>query len=220
MTTNFDAMRQAMIQGQLLPQHITHPKILQSFKRLPREAFVPQEQQNICYSDAHLPVSEDRVMLAPAILARLIQEARVTLSDKVLVLASSAGYAAIVLSYLAKKVIAVESNTTYVKQMNEAFEKYEIFNAHSYLRELTEGCVEHAPYEVIFIEGAVEEIPESLFAQLSEGGRIVTILSKGKQGLCQGVVSEKRNTSLYTGVLFETSSPILKEFQHAKGFEF
>ncbi|AIL12386.1 hypothetical protein IM40_00795 [Candidatus Paracaedimonas acanthamoebae] len=216
----FNAMRQAMIQGQLLPQHVTHPKILQSFKVLLRESFVPQEQQNACYGDVHISVSEDRIMLAPVVLARLIQEAHILPSEKVLALGCSTGYAAIVLSYLAKKVIAVESSSTYVKQMNEAFESYETFNAHSYLGSLMEGYLEHAPYDVIFIEGGVEEIPGALFSQLAEGGRIVAILSKGKQLPCQGAIIEKRDNSIHTNVLFETSAPILKEFQREKGFEF
>ncbi|MBN9342794.1 MAG: hypothetical protein BGO76_07700 [Caedibacter sp. 38-128] len=220
MTANFEAMRQAMIQGQILPQNVTHPKILQSFKVLLRESFVPQEQQNVCYSDMHIPMAEDRIMLAPTILARLIQEAHILSSDRVLVLGCSTGYAAIVLSYLAQKVIAVESNSTYVKQMKEAFESYEIFNAHSYLGTLREGCLEHAPYEAIFIEGGIEEIPGELFSQLTEGGRIVTILSKGKQMPCQGVVIEKRGGSIHTSSFFETSAPILKEFQHTESFEF
>lgn len=219
MTTTFVEMRRAMIQGQIVPQHVTHPKILQSFKVLLRESFVPQAHRNMCYSDMHIPVSEDRIMLAPAILARLIQEAQILPSEKVLVLACSTGYAAIVLSYLAKKVIAVESNSTYVKHMNEAFESYEIFNAHTYLGSLIEGYPAQAPYDVIFIEGGIEEIPGTLFSQFAEGGRVVTILSKGNQMSCQGVVIEKRDGSIWTKALFETSVPILKEFQHEKGFE-
>lgn len=220
MTIIFEEMRQAMIQRQILPQHVTHPKILRGFKMLQREFFVPPIQRNTCYGDMHIPISEDRIMLAPVLLARLIQEAHILLNDKVLVLACSTGYAAIILSYLAKKVVAVESNSTYVHKMNEAFENYEIFNTHSYVGALTKGYLEQAPYEVIFIEGGVEEIPVELFAQLSDGGRIVTILSKEKHGPCQGVVIEKRGASLSTRSLFETRLPHLKEFQSTNRFEF
>ncbi|MBN9412413.1 MAG: hypothetical protein J0H12_00605 [Candidatus Paracaedimonas acanthamoebae] len=220
MTTIFEEMRQTMIQRQMVPQYVTHPKILQSFKILQREIFVPQEQRSVCYGDTYIAVAENRLMLAPVMLATLIQAAHIFPHEKVLALACSTGYAAIVLSYLAEKVIAIESSSIYVNQMNEAFENNEIFNAQSYLRPLREGCLEQAPYDVIFIEGSVEEIPGEIFAQLAEGGRIVTILSKGKQEPCQGVVIEKREGSLFTNVLFETKIPILKEFHLTKGFEF
>ncbi len=220
MTLNFEEMRHVMIQRQILPQHVTDPKILQGFKVLQRESFVPSVHQNTCYGDMHILISEERVMLAPVLLARLIQEAHILLEDKVLILAGSTGYSAIILSYLAKKVVAVESNSTYVHKMNEAFENYEIFNAHGYIGDLAKGHLEQAPYEVIFIEGRVEEIPIELLAQLSDGGRIVTLLSKEKDSPCQGVVIEKRNSSLFTRVLFETNLPYLKEFQSTNRFEF
>lgn len=218
--TNFEEKRQAMIQGQLLPQNITHPKILQGFRRLSRETFVPLEFQNICYGDSTIPVSEDRIILAPILLAKLLEGAMIKPTDKVLALGCSTGYAAIVLSYLASRIVAVESHEFYINFMTEAFEKYEVFNAQGCLRSLSEGYFEEAPYNLIFIEGAVEEIPVTLYMQLAEGGRIVTIFSKDRASFCQGVIIEKSMDSLHTRVLFETSVPVLKEFQKKQGFEF
>ena len=218
--TNFEEMRQAMILGQLLPQHISHPKILQGFKRLSRETFVSSSHQNVCYGDLLINMPEDRIILAPVILAKLLEGAMIRPTDKVLVLGCSTGYAAIILSYLANKIIAVESHEPYVNFMREMFENYEIFNAHSYLRSLSEGYGEEAPYDIIFIEGAVADIPVTLYIQLAEGGKIVTIFSKDTITICEGVIIEKRENSLHKKILFETNVPILKEFQKKKDFEF
>lgn len=220
MTLSFDAMRLAMIQGQLLPQHIKNPKLLQAFTILPRETFVSPQDRTLCYGDGHIVLSQDRIMLAPAILAMLLERAEIKATDKVLTLGCATGYATIIVSYLADKVIAVESYDPYVQHMKEAFETYEIFNSHSVFRALQDGYPEQAPYDVIFIEGAVEEISPALYAQLNEGGRLVTILSKVGQAFNQGVIIEKREGSLYTHVLFETGVPSLKEFQQIRGFEY
>ena len=102
--TDFAAARRMMVDGQVRPSDITDPRIIAAMFELPRERFVSERRAGIAYLDLDVPVgdSEDsRRLLKPMVLAKLIQAAEISASDRVLDVGCASGYSSALLSQLA-----------------------------------------------------------------------------------------------------------------------
>src|SRR3990167_2530378 len=106
---DFSLMRQNMVKGQLLPEDVTNSLVLNAFRAIPRELFVPRQLSHVAYMDANFSISGDRILLRPASLARLIQALNPSKEDKILYVASGSGYGPALLSSLGATVVALES---------------------------------------------------------------------------------------------------------------
>jgi protein-L-isoaspartate(D-aspartate) O-methyltransferase len=168
---DFDTARKSMIEGQLRPNGITDGRILDAMGQVRRENFVPEAARMLAYSDSDIRISDDRFLLAPLVWARMLQVAEIHANDLVLCVGAGTGYGATVAGQMAARVIALENASSVLDALRAAI------NQASHVTvmegELASGAPEHQPFDVILIEGAVEHIPDALFGQLSEGGRIV-----------------------------------------------
>jgi protein-L-isoaspartate(D-aspartate) O-methyltransferase len=118
--------------------------------------------------------------MEPAPFARLIQEAEVASSDKVLIVGGGSGYAAAVLSRIAGSVVMVESDADLAGMAEETLGEFGMGNVTVVRGPIEAGCREKGPYDVILLDGAVETVPDTLFEQLKEGGRLVGIVGYGR----------------------------------------
>jgi protein-L-isoaspartate(D-aspartate) O-methyltransferase len=83
---------------------------------------------------------------------------------------------------------------------------------------LESGLARHAPYDVIFLNGACECRPVALLEQLTEGGRLVCILSEEGRG--RGHLFVKSDGAISDHSVFDAIVPVLPGFARAPGFAF
>ena len=174
---DYQAARQSMIDSQLRTSGVNEPWVMEAMGALPREDFVPKERASICYMDRSVPLGEGR-MLNPAVATgMMLTEAEPDIGDNILLIGAATGYVASLLASRCKTLVALEQNSAFAKSAKAALKQ--LGNAELVSGPLTDGYSKAAPYSLIWIDGAIEEIPETIGNQLIEGGRIVTGLVDG-----------------------------------------
>jgi protein-L-isoaspartate(D-aspartate) O-methyltransferase len=221
--------RNNMVDGQLRPSKVTDRAVLDAMRSLPREAFVPPAQAPLAYADTDVPIGHGRVLLAPLTLARLIQAAELPPSGKVLVL--GAGYAAAVFAAMGAQVIAVEQDPAIAAAAAAALRACAV-ELRLVEGPFAAGWAEDAPYDAIFVDGAVPELPD-LAAQLQPPprGRLCAVVSTdGRTGV--GVVAEQagkrpaqralvaQRALFAQRTLFDCKASLLPQMVKPPGFRF
>jgi len=215
-----------MIWGQIQPNKVNDESILDALAAVPREAFVPRAMRAVAYLDEEVKIADGRYIMAPMTLARLIEAADIQPSDLILEVGCGSGYEAAVLGQLGDAVIAVEEDAALVERATEQLQSAGSENVAVIEGKLSEGVPGQGPYQVIFINGAVAEVPKSLFDQLAEGGRLVVIRAELDGGANQGVgfgrghLVVKSGGELKARNLFDAEAVLLPGFKKDTGFEF
>jgi protein-L-isoaspartate(D-aspartate) O-methyltransferase len=169
---HFSEMRAAMVASQLRTNAVSDPKVVAAMESVAREDFVPKERAGLAYVDVPISLGNGRSLNAPLVTGRLIVEAQIKATDSVLLIAAATGYAAAVLASLAKQVVAVESEPDLAAQARRNLEAYD--SVTFFEGPLTEGHAALAPYDIVMIDGAIETVPAFLWAQLKNGGVMVS----------------------------------------------
>ena len=190
--TGFERQRLTMVESQLRPNEVTDTRLLAAMRALPRERFVPRKLRPLAYMDEGIEVfpaidgAPARFLLAPMVLARLIQLAAVEPEDAVLDVGCATGYSTAVLARLGRSVIGLEPEPELAEAARVTLRDLGIANAEIVGGALARGHPEGAPYDVILLNGSVPEVPEALVLPLKEGGRLAAILSSGANQASQG----------------------------------
>ncbi|WP_262503953.1 protein-L-isoaspartate O-methyltransferase family protein [Sphingosinithalassobacter sp. CS137] len=185
----FAKMRHAMVASQLRTSAVNDPRVVEAMARVPRERYVPESVRAVAYRDGLLPLTAGRKHNSPLATGRLLTEAGIRPDDKVLLIGAAGGYTAAVLALLARAVVALESDDALVAHARAAL-------ADEPSVEMVQGPLEAgwaagAPYDVLLIDGAVEQVPEAVLAQLKPGGRVATgLVDRGVTRLAAGRRSE------------------------------
>ncbi|MCW9034298.1 MAG: protein-L-isoaspartate O-methyltransferase [Rhodospirillales bacterium] len=217
---SYDLYRKNMVDGQVLPNRVTDPLVIDAMYEIPRENFVPKEKRSVAYIDEALEIGNGRYLLEPMVLARLLQAAEIQPDDTVLDVAGGTGYSSAVIAKIASIVVALESDSSLAETATATLNKMGLDNAVVVEGELVEGYAKQGPYNVIFINGAVGSVPETIVNQLAEGGRLVTI-TVGSDGVGRGTLIFRKNNLVSQRDLFDAGTPVLKEFPVApKPFAF
>jgi len=207
-----------MVENQIRTNRVTDPLIIKAMGELPREAFVPGEKAGIAYIDEDIEIAPGRFLMEPMVLARLLQAAEITESDVVLDIGCGTGYASAVLSHMANTVVALESDAGLAAQATETLSALEIDTVAVVEGALSAGAPKQAPYDVIFIGGAVAEVPQAIAGQLAEGGRLVAVTNKKSIGT--GALITNHRGILTRRDLFDAATPFLPGFEPAPEFVF
>ncbi|WP_026046650.1 protein-L-isoaspartate O-methyltransferase family protein [Sphingomonas sp. PAMC 26621] len=179
------AMRHAMVASQLRTNAVSDARVVAAMDLVPREAFLPEAVANLAYRDTAVPLTHGRAQNVPIATGRLLTQAELRPTDKVLLIGAAGGYTAAVLAELVANVVAVESDPALVTLARTALAGHAKISLVE--GSLVEGHAAGAPYDVLFIDGAVEEVPQALVDQLAVGGRIVSGLSdRGVTRLASG----------------------------------
>lgn len=176
---DYAALRSKMVDGQIRTTDVTSHPVLNAFLSVRREDFVDESRKAVAYIDNNVQVAPGRYMIAPSPLAKMLQLADIRPTDHVLDLGAGTGCTAALLSHLAGSVVALESDADLAAIAKANLEAAGAANVTVVTGDLAAGCSAKAPYDVIVVGGAVEMIPEALFAQLKEGGRLVAVLGRG-----------------------------------------
>lgn len=170
--SEFAEMRDAMIVSQLRTCDVNDAAVLRAFRSVPRENFVGEAHRSTCYHDRALPLTHGRMLNPPLALGRMVGEADFRSSDRVLIVGGGSGYSAAVVAQLAGHVTLVEENADLLAMARTALAG--VANITIVDAPLTAGDAASAPYDVILIDGAVEEVSAALVDQLATTGRMVT----------------------------------------------
>ena len=220
--------RRTMVDCQIRTFDVTDRALIDRFLEVPRENFLPAELAPLAYSDMNLQLKPEpadaapHVLLAPLVLARLIQGAAVGPADRVLDLASGGGYSVAVLAGLAAYVVALESSQSACAVTRENLDAFGLSAVRTLAGPLDQGAPAAAPFDVILVNGAVETNLEELFAQLKPRGRLVAIHraaeSAGRAG--KAVRFERIGREISKRILFDASAPVLYAFRRKASFVF
>jgi protein-L-isoaspartate(D-aspartate) O-methyltransferase len=215
----FADARKRMVDSQIRPNKVTDPRVLAAMRRLPRESFLPPTVASLAYADEDVPLGNDRFMMEPMVIARLIQLAEPREGDRALVVGAGGGYGAAVLAACGARVTALEED----RELHALARSALMAEAPSVTLvggPLSAGWPSGAPYDVIMIEGAVSEIPSAIGAQLrNEGGRLVTVL-RGAGRVSQAVLAEVSPAGLRAQAAFDCGTPALPSLIPSPVFEF
>jgi protein-L-isoaspartate(D-aspartate) O-methyltransferase len=189
------AMRHAMVASQLRTTGDDDERIVTAMANLPREPFVPAASRNLAYRDTAIPLGGGRYLNTPMATARLLTEAEILPDDRVLLIGAATGYAAAVLVRLGARVTAVEEVPALAATARDTLAGLDVVEVVE--GPLPEGHAAGAPYDVLFVDGAVEQLPDTLLAQLRPTGRIATgLIDNGVLRLATG-----RRTSKGAGLV-------------------
>lgn len=219
--TDFALARRNMVDGQLRPNRVTNTALLAALGELPRERFLPDAVRSVAYADEDVPLGGGRYLMEPMVLARLIQTLQPQPEDKALVVGAARGYGAALLARLVKTVTALESDPALAAAGEQTARDLGLTGVQWTTGKLEQGVAGSAPYDVILIEGAVRQVPQALFDQLAEGGRLAVTISgaaSGAMGVAQIFVKDGGVTS--GRPLFEAGTPLLPGFASPPRFTF
>lgn len=172
---DFVQNRTTMVDNQVRTCDVTNIELLDALLSVPREAFVGANKQDFAYIDEDIALGNGRFLMEPAPFAKLVQACSVKPDDLVLDIGCATGYSSAVFSQLASMVIGVEQDEDLAEKAEITLNELDYDNVAIVKGTLNEGFAKEAPYDVIFIGGAIDEVPSALFAQLKEGGRLVAV---------------------------------------------
>lgn len=216
---DFAAARRNMVDSQIRPNKVTDERVVDALATVPREAFVSEAKQGLAYIDDSIAIEGGRFVMAPMVLARLLQTLDIRAEDVALSIGSGTGYAAAVLARLVSTVVAVENDKGLAQHSTRVLTDLEIDNVAVMDGPLADGYPKQAPYDVIFFDGAVDDIPDAVAGQLTEGGRLVAVvLTSG--GIGRAVLVTRHGDTLSRREVFDCNTPKLPEFDRDPAFIF
>jgi protein-L-isoaspartate(D-aspartate) O-methyltransferase len=216
--TDLSAARNHMVDSQLRPNRVIDPRIAEAMRELPRERFVPKLMQAIAYIDEDIEIAPGRFLMEPMVLGRLLQAADIQAGDAVLDVGCATGYSSAVLARLAGVVVALEQDEDLAARASELFTDLGVDNAAVVTGPLTEGYAKQSPYDVIFLGGAVDEVPQALVDQLADGGRLLAVVRRRGQG--KAVIVSREDGVTGEVEIFDANIPVLPGFERVATFEF
>jgi protein-L-isoaspartate(D-aspartate) O-methyltransferase len=220
--SGFATARQKMVDGQVRPNDVTDIRILDAMLAVPREAFVPQSQLALAYLDLDLDVSgggaAKRFLIKPMVLAKMLQAAEVKDTDNVLVVGCASGYTVALVAKLAARVTATESESSLAAKARDVLATLGLGNVTIRVAAAAEGDSADAPYDVIVLNGATEIVPEGLYRQLKDGGRLVGVFAMSRPPRATIVTHSHHDYG--NRVLFDATVPVLPGLERPPAFVF
>lgn len=222
---DYTEARRKMVDNQIRPQDVTDYRLLDAVSAVPREKFVPAADRGIAYCDLSVEIKAAdegrpaRYLGDPAPLIRLMQLAAIGSEDIILDVGCGTGYSTAVLAAVSNSVVALEDDEDLAARADEILSSLGIDNCAVVTGPLENGYPSEGPYDVIFFNGSIEVLPESIKGQLKDGGRLVVMMRNSGGGQTawlyhcdDGRISERFG--------FNSSLPPLPGFSRAAEFVF
>ncbi len=216
--TDFAARRTIMVDTQVRPSDVTKYPIIDAMLTVPRERYVPENLREAAYIGENLDLGGGRVMLEPRTLSKMLDALDIQPDELVLDIGSAQGYSAAVIACLAEAVVAVEDDEARASDAEETLAAEGVDNVAVVNAPLVEGAPQHGPYDVMIVQGAVETFPQSLMAQLKDGGRVTCLFMEGALGVVR--LGYRSGDEMDWRRLFNASAPVLEGFARPPAFTF
>jgi len=206
-----------MVDTQVRPSDVTKFPIIDAMLTVEREAFVPASKRDVAYAGGSIDLGEDRFLLEPRTLAKMLDALDVQKEELVLDVGCGLGYSSAVLSRMCEAVVAVEQSEPLAQEAQTLLSQHGADNVAVVVGDLAAGVEQHGPYDVIAVQGGVSEIPQALEDQLKDGGRIAAIFMKDAHGECR--IGYKSQGNITWRMSFNASAPVLEGFYSDAGFQ-
>ena len=177
-----DPFRAARLVLQLRQEGVTDDRVLRVMETIDRAAFVDDPAlSQLAFEDALLPIPCGQIIPRPVTTGQLLQALQLKEgnSARVLVIGAGSGYTAALAAHLASDVFAVERYHVLTEAIRRRIVDLGLSNLAVRCEDGLLGWPERGPYDRILLAGAVEEVPETLLAQLGKGGLLVAPLATG-----------------------------------------
>lgn len=215
--TDFLTRRRMMVDTQVRPSDVTKFPIINAMLEVAREDFVPAAARATAYMGVNIDLGGGRVVFEPRTFAKMLDGVDIQQGDMVLDLGPGFGYSTAVAAHLAEAVVAVEPDPAMAKEAEQALAAAGIDNTAVIEGALADGAAKHGPYDVILIQGGVEQVPDTIADQLRDGGRIAALFQDGALGTCRlGIKADGRINWRFA---FNASAPVLRGFERTRAFQ-
>ena len=165
--------RRTMVETQLADRGIADERVLEAFRAVPREAFVSPELRKHAFADGPLDIGLGQTISQPYVVARMIEAVGENVHGRVLEVGTGSGYAAAILSQLAKDVVTIERIETLARSAAELLERLGLASVVVVYGDGSIGYAPRAPYDAILVSAGGPCVPPSLTRQLAIGGTLV-----------------------------------------------
>ncbi|MCR9267394.1 MAG: protein-L-isoaspartate O-methyltransferase [Alphaproteobacteria bacterium] len=216
--SEFDQARKHMVDSQIRPSDVTDRRLIAAFLNTPRELFVPRSRRASAYADSQVVTSDNRTLMRPRDMAKLIHAADIQPGDIVLDIANGRGYSTAILACMAETVVGVENDEDGLSRSSTLLSDIGADNAVVVEGDPKAGVPKQGPFDVIFVNGSVDAVPTAWFDQLADGGRLVVIVRKGPVG--KATVFTKSSAGIGERVVFDANATVLPGFEAEAGFAF
>jgi protein-L-isoaspartate(D-aspartate) O-methyltransferase len=196
---SIEQARYNMIEQQIRPAEVLDPRVLETISETPREAFVPENYQDLAFSDINVNIGHDQQMMKPIMEARILQALNIQPGD---------GY-----------VESVEIEPEILNQAKNKLDKLGIKNVTLVQGDASQGWSQNESFDVIAITGSFPILPESFQKQLTVGGRMAVIV--GQSPVMEALlITRAAEDQWVTKALFETDFPALNNVEQPQAFIF
>ncbi len=222
-----DQARFNMIEQQIRPWEVLDAQVLTLLTRVHREDFAPAGHRALAFADMELPLThpaaEGKVMLAPRVEARMLQDLQLQPTDKVLEIGTGSGHMAALMASLAQCVFTLEIDETLADVARKNLQTAGLGNVDVRVADATAqqfaACSTEAPYNAIVLSGSVTEIPPALLNLLAPGGRLMAIV--GDEPMMRAtIVTRTTDSAFQTTQPWDTVAPRLQHFPEPSRFHF
>ncbi len=200
-----------MVDTQVRPSDVTKFPIIDAMLQVPRETFVPDRLREAAYIGENLDIASDRVMLEPRTLAKMLDALDIQPEHVALDIGCGLGYSTAILAQMCDFVVGVEDDDARAEEAQALLLGHGTDNAAIMSGPLVEGAAKSGPYDLIILQGAVEEVPASLLDQLRDGGRIACIFAESSLGVVR--IGFKIDGIVNWRFGFNAGAPVLTGFK-------
>jgi protein-L-isoaspartate(D-aspartate) O-methyltransferase len=187
----FENGRRLMVNAQLKDRGIRSQRVLKAMGKVPRHEFVPPNLREYAYSDSPLPIGNGQTISQPYIVALMTELAELKSDDRVLEIGTGSGYQAAILAELAREVYTIEILAPLAEQARTTLERLKYRNVTVRAGDGYRGWPEKAPFAAILVTAAAERIPQPLFDQLGEDGRLIMPVGSAEEVQSLTVITRK-----------------------------
>jgi protein-L-isoaspartate(D-aspartate) O-methyltransferase len=213
---DYQSRRVMMVDTQVRPNDVTKFPIIEAMLSVPREVYVPPALGEAAYVGENLALGAGRVLFEPRTLAKMLDAVDIGPADRVLIVGAGLGYSAAVVARMAGPVVAVEEDADLAAGAEARLAAQGIATVTLRRGPLAAGAPADGPFDVIVIEGAVEQVPAALLAQLGAGGRVGAVFMDAALGVCRVGLSSGGGVSWRFA--FNAAAPVLAGFARQRAF--
>ncbi len=216
---NVEQARYYMIEQQIRPWDVSDDAVIELLTLVKREDFVPLAQKSLAFVDMAIALPGDQSMLPPRVQARLLQDAAVTSTDKVLEIGTGTGFMTAILARQSQRVISLEINPELAEMAQSNLQRAGIHNVEIRQADGSKGTLADAPFDVIVLGGSVAEVPKALLDMLKVGGRLVGIV--GEEPIMHAQTITRTSETNFTVIdKWDDNAPRLVNFPQPSAFKF
>ncbi|QNN59250.1 protein-L-isoaspartate O-methyltransferase [Diaphorobacter ruginosibacter] len=226
-TTNLvEQARFNMIEQQIRPWRLLDEDVLDLLTQVRREEFAPAPYRSMAFMDIEIPLNASveeaertgQVMLPPRVEARMLQDAKVMPTDRVLEIGTGSGYMAALLGRSAAQVLSIEINAELVDFAKDNLREAGITNVEVRMGDGSRDLSADGPFDVIILSGSVAEVPQGLLPLLTEGGRLIAVV--GQEPMMRATIVTRKGSGFETTQPWDIIIPRLVNFAEPSPFKF